>query len=167
MSDLRELSWAEKLALIEAYSPTNEQIFAAFDIDEAELTTALDLQEAGTLAVDTDIDISAYADAFDIAIAEVEDTDVTEQTDTVAAPVTATKAPAPAPKKRGRKGTKIAQAFDLIDTTPVDANAFAASNDVSLNVLRQAKRFDPYGERGRVRVKKIEGTLSIFRDAAE
>lgn len=163
MSELRELSWAERFAVIDALNPTDEQIIAALDIDATELATARDLRDAGNFA-DVDIDAEAYADAFDVAIATVEDTSVTEQV-VPTTPVTATK-PTVEPKKRGRKGTKIAEAFDLIDTTPVAADAFAAQHNVSLNVLRQAKRFDPYADRGRVRVKKIDGTLSIFREAA-
>ena len=167
MSDLREMSWADKFAVIDALEPTDAQILAVFEIDADELATARELREAGHVTATDDIDTEAYATVFtDVAIAEVELTDVTEE-DTPAAPVTATATPAPAPKKRGRKGDKIATAFGLITTDPVDANAFAAANNVSLNVLRQAKRFDPYSDRGRVRVKKIDEVLSIYRDDAE
>ena len=168
MSDLREMSWAEKFALIDALEPTDAQILTVFAIDADELAAARDLREAGHVTADEDIDTEAYASVFDdAAVADVEPTDVTEEDTTPTTPVTATQPPAPAPKKRGRKGTKIAEAFALIDITAVDANAFAANHNVSLNVLRQAKRFDPYADRGRVRVKKIDGTLSIFREEAE
>ena len=164
MSELRELSWADRFAVIDALDPTEEQVLAALDITPEELAAANELREAGHIpAADVDLDVEAYAGAFDISIAEVEDTDVTEEDAAPTAPVTATK-PTPEPKKRGRKGTKIALAFGLITTTPVDANAFAVNNNVSLNVLRQGNRFDPTPEAGKVRVKKIDGTLMIYRD---
>ena len=77
--------------------------------------------------------------------------------------VTATKT-TPAPKKRGRKGTKIAEAFGAIGTEAVPAEEFANTRGVSLNVLRQAKRFDKTGG-ARVRVKKIDGTLMVYRES--
>ena len=69
----------------------------------------------------------------------------------------------PEPKKRGRKGTKINEAFAAIGTEPLDAEEFATERNVSLNVLRQAKRFDKTGL-GKVHVKKIDGRLRVFRE---
>lgn len=80
-------------------------------------------------------------------------------------PTTATK-PIVSPKKRGRQGSNVINAFTAVPTTPVLINAFRANHDVSVAVLRQAKRFDKTGLSGTVRVKKDKATghLMIWRD---
>ena len=82
-------------------------------------------------------------------------------------PITATK-PQKVPKKRGRKGTRIIDAFRKVPSTPVNAEEFAKENDVSLSVLRQAGRFDKTGYGGRVKVRKnrTTGELMIWREDA-
>lgn len=173
MSDLKTLSWGERFAVINALNPTDEQIQVALSIDADELATARELLDSGQFTAVKDIDTAPYAEVFDaIAITETEVVKPTRGS------VTATRArnrtPAASatrttrsPKKRGRKGTKIQEAFAAINTTPVSAETFATQHSVSLNVLRQAKRFDRSGITGRVRVKLVKGTLSIFREATE
>lgn len=166
MSNLRELSWAERFAVIDAEGPTDEQILAALDIDVDELATARELREAGQFSDAGDLDLEAFQGVFDdVATADVESTDVTESDEptTTVTPVTATK---PAPKKRGRKGDKIIKAFKAITSTPVNAEDFAAEHNISLNVLRQAKRFDNTDLPGRVRVKRVDGVQCVYRDDA-
>lgn len=171
MSNLTELGWAERFAVIDALEPTDEQIQTAFDIDADELATARELREAGQFAEidieEMNIDLDALSAAFaELATAVVEDVTATAETtedEPAVAPTTAT-APVRTPKKRGRKGDKIVKAFTAIPSTPVDAIAFANEHNVSLNVLRQAKRFDKTGIEGRVRVKKIDGTLCVYRE---
>ena len=81
---------------------------------------------------------------------------------------TATKAPRVL-KKRGRKGDKIAKAFDEVPATPVDFEQYATDHQVSTNVLRQIKRHDRYAERGKVFVRKNKTTkkMEIWRESAE
>ena len=59
---------------------------------------------------------------------------------THAKPETASK-PAKQLKKRGRKGDKIFKALAAVPTTQMSVDTFIAQHDVSLAVLRQAKRF--------------------------
>jgi hypothetical protein len=68
------------------------------------------------------------------------------------------------PKKRGRKGTKIVEAFQAIPAKPTPAERFAAEHNVSVAVLRQSKRFDSEGS-APVHVKrdKDSGLLMIWR----
>lgn len=76
-------------------------------------------------------------------------------------PQTATK-PATIPAKRGRKGENVVKAFAAIPSTPVDVNQFAATQGVSLHVLRQSKRFDPNPALGKVRVAKDKATKTLM-----
>jgi len=62
-------------------------------------------------------------------------------------------------KRRGRKTSKIRDAFDALTTTPVLLTEHAREFDVSENILRQAKRFDGHNinaGKGRVRVRKLK-----------
>lgn len=154
-------SWGERFALIDKYKPTAEQVVEAFGLDSvAEYETARECLEAGTFTIPQDFDPETYGNVF-MSIPESAVVATREE-----APETAT-AVSPAPKKRGRKGTKIAEAFAAIDENPIDAEAFAAERGISMNVLRQAKRFDRSGIAGKVRVKKIEGTAMVFRDLSD
>lgn len=100
---------------------------------------------------------------------EVEEGVEGEETEaTASSPETATKkSVAAAPKKRGRKGTKITQAFMAIPYEPTPVQAFAEKFEVSVPVLRQSKRFDTSPEKGPVRVKlnKATNILEIWREA--
>lgn len=164
MSKVTVNSWGERFALINRYNPTPEQVVTAFGLDSvAEYETARECLDAGTFVIPQDFDPETYGNVF-MSVpttattgSRPRDEDLPPETSTSLS-VTRT------PKKRGRKGTKIAQAFGAITTDPVPAEAFAESHGVSMNVLRQAKRFDRTGGT-KVRVKKIDGTLMVFRDA--
>ena len=65
-------------------------------------------------------------------------------------------------KKRGRKGDKIAKAFDEIPRTPVNFEQYAQEHSVSPNVLRQIKRHDHYTDRGKVFVRKNKQTKTMM-----
>lgn len=172
MSKLKELSWNERFAIFDALNASDEQIMATVGVDAAELATARELRDAGTFVAD-----AGGLNPEDFA-AEVSAVQVTEQPAAPAAPTaTATRArktskpatatkPSREPKKRGRKGTKIQDAFAAISSEPIALEAFAQKFGVSTNVLRQAKRFDRSGMEGRVRVRQVNGTLSIFREDA-
>ncbi len=81
-------------------------------------------------------------------------------------PQTATKTPRVL-KKRGRKGDKIAKAFDEIPAVAVNFEDYAQAHSVSTNVLRQIKRHDRYSDRGQVFVRKNKQTktMMIWREA--
>jgi len=139
------------------------------------------LRQAGTIKVSKDLNVENYAKMFSVkspkktaAKASASPTTPSTKKSTVtshkktastSAPTTATKTTRPL-KKRGRKGTKIAEAFIAIPSTPTPVEKFATDNNVSLNVLRQSKRFDKSGTEGAVRVKKDKesGTLMIWRE---
>lgn len=161
MSSLKNLSWGSRLALMDRYGATVEQASAAFGVSSAEIETARELRNgpgAANLPVDADLD--AIGNPFTAAASGAT---AIKRPGKRQPAETATKVVAE-PKKRGRKGDKINNAFLAIGTDPIPAEEFAETRGVSLNVLRQAKRFDKTGL-GRVRVKKIEGTLMVFREA--
>jgi hypothetical protein len=177
MSTFNELGWNERFAIIDALNPTDEQIMAALDIDRSELKAARDMRAAGALVANLgDINPQDYAaELASAASAAAATSTTTASTATVATatrtrpdtpPATASK-PKREPKKRGRKGTKIQDAFAAIGTDPVPLDEFATRFSVSTNVLRQAKRFDRTGVTGRVRVKLVNGVQSIFREVED
>lgn len=154
----KTLGWGSRLALIDHYKTSDEQASVTFDVPVDEIETARQLRDGGGAAnLPVDIDIEKYGNPF-------------ESTGSVSVkmpgrePAESSTRVEVAPKKRGRKGSKINEAFAAIGTDPISAEEFADTRNVSLNVLRQAKRFDRTGL-GRVRVKKIDGTLMVFREA--
>jgi hypothetical protein len=170
MDSFKQLSWNERFGLIDALNPTDEQVMAVLDIDRSELQAARELRDAGTFKPDLgDLNAQDYASVFANATPAAEPSTEAPaparatRARKASAPATATK-PIREPKKRGRKGTKIQDAFKAIGADPVPLEEFASRFAVSTNVLRQAKRFDRSGVEGRVRVKQVNGTLSIFRE---
>lgn len=159
---LKNLGWGSRLALMDRYNATVEQASATFGVSATEIETARELRDKGGSAnLPVDVDVENYGNPFS-AVPASGATSVRRPGKRQPAE-TATKI-TPEPKKRGRKGAKINSAFAAIGTDPIPAEEFAESRGVSLNVLRQAKRFDRSGL-GRVRVKKIEGVLMVFREA--
>lgn len=157
------LGWGDRLALIDKFDASNEQASAAFNVPVEEIETAREIHEStGGANMPVNIDLEGYDNPFS---EEVSGATSVRRPGTRKPAETAT-AVTPEPKKRGRKGTKINEAFQAIGSTPINAEQFAEERDVSLNVLRQAKRFDRTGL-GRVRVKKVEGQLMVFREDSE
>ncbi len=151
-----DMSWNDKLALIEKYHPSEELICDTFGITMNELKTAMKLKDAGTFAPTEDLDIDQYDKLF----WEDREKAVTLSQDPVyqmselprvllplPKPVkipaeTATKKVViKVPKKRGRKGDKIALALFQVTEIPEPALEFAQAHNISLAVLKQAKRF--------------------------
>ena len=165
---MSNLTWGDKFALIDHFKPTDEQITRSFNVTQAELDTARSLRSSGTIAVSQNVDTNAYRDVFlDGGKTETKTTHTTVKTQPTVTktPMTATKRVI-APKKRGRKGTKIAEAFKSIPASPVPVEDFAKQYGVSIPVLRQSKRFDTSPDLGDVRVKvsKDSGKLMIWRE---
>ncbi len=159
MSNAKNLGWGSRLALIDRYEASDEAASATFDVPVEEIETARQLRDNGGAAnMPVDIDVEEYGNPF---------TDVEGATSVVMPgrePAETSTRVEPLPKKRGRKGTKINEAFAAIGTDHIPAEQFATDRNVSLNVLRQAKRFDKTGL-NRVRVKKVDGTLMVYREA--
>lgn len=169
------LSWNDRFALIDAYKPSDLAICAAFKLSPAELRTAVSLRNAGTFAPNKNLDVSKYTNVFQM------DEDVTlgeETVKTITAtvhsfPESATKRTiTKIPQKRGRKGSKITDALLAVPTSPVSVETFTKEHDVSVAVLRQAKRFieklspDQVAKIGNVVVKQDKNTktLMIWRE---
>ncbi|MEM4258055.1 MAG: hypothetical protein QXL17_02745 [Candidatus Thermoplasmatota archaeon] len=148
---VESLTWNQRLAIIDKFNPTDEQVCAAFGVSSAELKTAQEMRQAGTLTPSKDIDLAKYSNIF-----EKNGTNVSHHT----RPETANKRTQVA-KKRGRKGDKIQQAFTAIPSSPVHAEQFVKQHNISMAVLRQSKRFDKTGL-GVVRVKKDKATKSLM-----
>ena len=78
--------------------------------------------------------------------------------------------PSPVPTGRPTSRTsRIAQAFEDVPTTPVDAEEFATRHGIGVTTLRQQKRFDPLhkegGDRVYVKKSKRDGRLYVWRGA--
>lgn len=163
------LSWNDRLALINAYKPSDAVICSALSITQDELHTARGMEANGHFVATKDLDVSAYSDLFKEDSISVPKTSI-DGTDSISVP-TSSQPPATAtktvtlPKKRGRKGDNILKAFSAIPETPTGALPFATQHSVSLAVLRQALRFDKT-DLGKVRVKKdkISKELMIWRE---
>ena len=159
MSNTKNLGWGSRLALIDRYEASDEAASATFDVPVEEIETARQLRDNGGAAnMPVDIDVEEYGNPFSgiegataVVMPGREPAETSTRVETT-------------PKKRGRKGTKINEAFAAIGITHIPAEQFATDRNVSLNVLRQAKRFDKTGL-GRVRVKKVDGTLMVYREA--
>ena len=174
------LSWSDRFALIDKYKPSDEVICEKLDVSQDELDTARDLRRAGNFKAKVEINVGNYAKMLSGSTKPV--TVKTENATSHAKPVTKTKAKTPVAstpttatkpvrelKKRGRKGSKIANAFVAVPREAVSAESFIAEHNVSLAVLRQARRFDKSGLNGSVCVKqdKVTKTLMVWRAVPE
>lgn len=171
MSDFTNLGWGDRLAIINHYQLPDTQATDVFGVSQDELDTARDMFRAGSLRPSTDLDVEQYGEQLSALLDTIlnEPTPVPEPTDApvsaVEKPVTASK-PRREPKKRGRKGTKISDAFANVPSEPVELEKFATENSVSVAVLRQSKRFDKTGLPGNIRIRKNKetGVLMISRE---
>lgn len=170
MSKSRNLSWNDRLTIINHFKPSDAEVIRAFGISQNELDVARTQLKTGVFSIDPSLDVESYGSLFAA-------TDTGSTVTSTAAPARKTgstsiskpesaTAKAREPKKRGRKGDKILKAFTSIPATPVVAEEFAKEHGVSIAVLRQSKRFDLSQSAGTVRVKKDKGTktLMIWRE---
>lgn len=163
------MSWNDRFALIDAFSPTDSAICTAFGVDQSELETARQLRQAGTFVANSQMDTSKYAGVFAVGGKSTVTTAVQPKVKTTKVkggatvhtkPETATKA-VKAPAKRGRKGDKISKALQSVTTTPVPVEDFIKQAGVSLAVLRQSKRFI---EKMEPSVAKQIGKVNVRQD---
>jgi len=152
----RNLGWGERLAIIDFFNLTDVQAMDAFEASQDEIDMVREMVKAGSLSIPSGIKFGKYM----TQVARIKAKSIHEFT----APITASKPPKTY-KKRGPKGTKIRKAFDAITTTPVYAKEIAEKFDISMNILKQGKRFDETGL-GKVHVKKDKKTQQymIWRD---
>lgn len=152
------LTWNDRFALIDKFKPNDNTILLVFGVTNPELNAARNLRMVGTLVPAKNLDYASYASSFSPKQQDVNNM-TTEQNQL--SPQTATRKVL----KRGRKGNNISTAFDNIPVDPTNAEQFAVEYNVSMAVLRQSKRFDPYSERGPIQVKKNKesGLLMIRR----
>ena len=178
MKKVTNLTWSGRLAVLHAFKPTDEVACKVLQVSQAELTTARDMEQAGTVQADSEIDTTQYASLFSVDSIESDKTKQptlqkiastgnkpTKKSTTSTSTQPQESATKPAPRKRGRSGTKIATAFAAIPYEPTPVAEFAQTHGVSVPVLRQSKRFDKEGT-GVVHVKKDKATqvLNIWRD---
>ena len=161
------IGWGERLAVIEKFNLTDAQATSAFAVSQDELNTARTMEKDGVFTPPADIDFSQYETELKSLEGIKKPTTKTTAPTPAEKPITATK-PKKEAKKRGRKGDKIVKAFQAVPSTAVNAEEFAKQHNVSMAVLRQAKRFDTTGLPGAVKVKKdrTAGVLMIWRETA-
>lgn len=162
MTNYINLTWPERFALIDHYSPSSEEVICTiFQVTSDELAAARTLRAAGTLTSSSSFDVAKYGNPFD-------GSSKTPVVATIhARPESATKREK-APLKRGRKGNKIESALLAIPTTPITVESFQQQYNVSLAVLRQSKRFlqklEPamIQKIGKINVRKDKVTKSLM-----
>lgn len=168
MSKGKNLTWNDRLTIIDHFKPTDAEVIAAWGISQSELDVARSQLKTGVFSIDPSLDVESYGHIFSgTATSTTAPARKTGSTSTLkSAPAETATAKTSTPKKRGRKGDKILKAFTSIPTTPVVAEEFAKEHGVSIAVLRQSKRFDLSKSAGTVRVKKDKGTktLMIWRE---
>lgn len=138
----RVLSWSDRFALIDHFTPPDAAVCAAFNVSQAELNTARQLRAQGTFRATANLDVTKYDNVFSGAYSAGPIPVVTARPNTTVhtRPESAT-CPAKVPQKRGRKGNKITTALQAVPTTPMVVEDFVKQHGVSVAVLRQAKRF--------------------------
>lgn len=67
-------------------------------------------------------------------------------------------------RRRGRNSNNIRRFFYAIGTSPQAAGKLCHQYGVSLNTVRQLRRFNSFPDRGRVRTRTIDGVLMIWRE---
>jgi hypothetical protein len=137
------ISWSDRFALIDHYTPSDAAICAAFNLTQAELDTARNLRAQGTFVANANLDVAKFDSLFAATTPATQPAAMPVKTPTATVhsrPESATKQPK-VPQKRGRKGNKITTALQAVPTTPMPVEMFIQQHGVSLAVLRQAKRF--------------------------
>lgn len=163
---MKILSWSDRFALIDHYTPTDDIICKTFNLTPNELDTARSLRAQGTFVANPSLDVAKYSAMFThptpSAIPVIARAAKTGGATVHTRPESATKQPH-IPQKRGRKGTKIIDALRAVPTTPVPVDQFSQQHDVSVAVLRQAKRFTENAtDIGIINVKQDKATKQLM-----
>ncbi len=170
------LSWAERMALMDTYSPSDEQVCNLFGLKTEELDMARNLRTQGVplMQPSATFDVIRYGNPFQ-ASSLVES--VTKKgkskatihtkpatlmaTNEALLPAETKTKKAKIALKRGRKGDKIQQALLAVPETPISVDDFRKQHGISLAVLRQSKRFVSKME---MSVQKQIGTVKVRQD---
>ena len=163
------LSWSDRFALIDEYSPTDETACKTFKVSLDELKTAKNLRQSGTFQQNPKFNPSKYGNVFTNIDANEESNISIHEYPQTATKRTVVKMP---PQKRGRKGDKILTALKAVPNSPMLAETLSTEHNISLAVLRQAKRFTTNLDEstlsaiGRICVKQDKQTkqLMIWRE---
>lgn len=122
---IKNLSWSERLAVIEGTNASDKQASAVFNVTEDEIKTARE-----TVDPSPNFDVSPYTSYFSKST-----TTKPAANDDTATSGTVVK------KKRGNPGSKVKSAFNAVTKTPQPLEEFAEKHGVSINVLVQKRRF--------------------------
>lgn len=167
MKEIQHLTWADRFVLIDAFTPTDQQICATFRVHPDELQVARQIRSGGNLMRVSVIDPQNYKEIFTMTPTPIRSTAaiITGPTADSADTVTVISS-SPKEKKNsvktGPKTSKIHLAFANIPSTPTPADEFTKTHGVSLAVLRQSKRFDDSGAIGKVNVRRDKNTKQIM-----
>lgn len=147
MQNIRTLSWSERLAFIERYQPSVDQITKTFHITSDEVSNAFSLRDQKVFNADPSVDVDKIGNIFSAPKESIElfrrAYKRTKQT-----------------TRRGPKSNNIQRAFNNVTEEPTNAYDFIAKYDISLPVLRQSKRFDKTGKIRDIIVKQILNPLT-------
>lgn len=66
-------------------------------------------------------------------------------------------------RARGQKGSRIRDAFDAVGHDKISIEDLAEKFGVNPKVLTQVSRFDPFEDRGKAKLKTIDGVRYIYR----
>lgn len=123
------ISWREKLSLIQYYNPSEEEILYTFNTTKEELDLARSCMSEGILQPSKHLLIQFPENVFKDKSIRFNPTSYASK-------------PQKMPKKRGRKSNKIDIAFKELPITPVNINEYAEKYGISIHVLKQHQRFD-------------------------
>lgn len=138
------LTWNDKIALINEFRPSIEQIVACFRNTPEEIKSAMLLYRKSMLQPSNAV--SKYGNIFD-SDTRKKSSEINTNGNT--------------PKKRGRKGNKIITALLAVPSQPVTVKCFMEKYNVSLSVLRQHRRFV---EKMTDEQKKLAGDIVVKQD---
>ena len=152
------LNWPQRFAVIEHFRPTEEQICNAFGISAEEFGVVRQMKATGVFAApEKTFDASKHGEVFGVKRVVKGPINTTTHKRVVQRVQRANSAPA----KRGRQSNKIQTALMQVPDTPVSAEEFSKKHDVSVAVLRQAKRFI---EKMSPEDQKAVGTVYVRQD---
>lgn len=171
-TNVANLSWSQRFALIEHFEVSDETACEKFGIAQDALDAARELLAMGSIMPDnTGLAISEYGYLFEpptkggfglgslvnqLLNRNAIPTSSGNKTKVVGSSGNASQ------RQRGRRGNKIATAFANIPANPIPLDDFLGQYGVSINVIRQSRRFDTTGG-GRIQIREIQGRQMIWR----
>jgi hypothetical protein len=136
------LTWGQRLQVISDYRVSVKAAAKIMAVSESDLEVAIK-----TTVADVSFDTSEYSTYFKNSISTSSVSKDSSQTTAVA------------PKKRGRKTSKIRDAFNAITSTPQPLYEFCQLHGVSEHCMRQHSRFAP--DRTDIVIRKVKGENTV------